>query len=278
MHHSDFVHLHLHTQFSLLDGAIRLDPLFEKAKEYKMPAIAMTDHGNLYGAVDFYQKAHKYGIKPIIGCEVYIAPKSRFNKSGARGASESAYHLILLVKNQKGYTNLCKLVSSGHLEGFYYKPRIDMEILKEHNEGLIALSACLHGQIPHLINRGKQEDAISLAREYSTIFDKDRFFLELQENSIADQKRVNNGLIEISKDVGLPLVATNDCHYLNREDARAHELLLCIQTGKTIQDEKRMRFTGDDFYLKSADEMKNAFSYAPEAIRNSIEIPASNNL
>ena len=278
MHHSDFVHLHLHTQFSLLDGAIRLDPLFEKAREFKMPAIAMTDHGNLYGAVDFYQKAHKYGIKPIIGCEVYVAPKSRLNKSGARGPSDSSYHLILLVKNKKGYTNLCKLVSSGHLEGFYYRPRIDLDILKEHNEGLIALSACLHGQIPHLINRGKQEEAIEMAKEYAGIFDKNRFFLELQENSIADQKRVNDGLLEISKEVGLPVVATNDCHYLNREDAKAHELLLCIQTGKTTKDEKRMKFTGDDFYLKSADEMKAAFSYSPEAIRNTIEIAERCNL
>lgn len=278
MHHSDFVHLHLHTQFSLLDGAIRLDPLFEKAREYKMPAIAMTDHGNLYGAVDFYQKAQKHGIKPIIGCEVYISPNSRLNKSGARGASDSSYHLILLVKNRKGYTNLCKLVSAGHLEGFYYRPRIDMEILKEHNEGLIALSACLHGQIPHLINRGKQEEALEMAKAYSAIFDNNRFYLELQENSIPDQKRVNEGLLEISRETGLPVVATNDCHYLNREDARAHEILLCIQTGKTMKDEQRMKFSGDDFYLKSAEEMKAAFSYAPEAIANSIEIAERCNL
>jgi len=272
MHHSDFVHLHLHTQYSLLDGAIRLDPLFEKAKELKMPAIAMTDHGNMFGAVEFYQKAYKYGIKPIIGCEMYVAPKSRLHKSGARGASDSAYHLVLLAKNNKGYENLCRLSTAGHLEGFYYRPRVDMELLEECNEGLIALSACLHGQVPHMVGIGRQEEAVKLAAEYARIFDKDRFYLELQENIIPLQKKVNEGIIEISKELSLPLVATNDCHYLNREDAKAHEILLCIQTGKTMNDENRMKFTGDGFYLKSADEMKEAFHYAPEAIANTLAI------
>ncbi len=278
MHHSDFVHLHLHTQYSLLDGAIRLDPLFEKARELKMPAIAMTDHGNLFGAVDFYQKAIKYGVKPIIGCEVYVAPKSRLHKSGARGSSDSAFHLVLLVKNERGYTNLCRLVSLGHLEGFYYRPRIDLDLLKEHNEGLIALSACLHGQIPHLIGGGRFDDALDMAREYASVFDNNRFYLELQENSIPEQKTVNQGLLEISKELGLPLVATNDCHYLNREDAKAHEILLCIQTGKTMDQPDRMRFTGDDFYLKSADEMKAQFAYCPEAVKNTLEIAERCNL
>jgi len=272
MHHSDFVHLHLHTQYSLLDGAIRLDPLFKKAKELKMPAIAMTDHGNMFGAVEFYQKAYKYGIKPIIGCEMYVAPKSRLHKSGARGASDSAYHLVLLAKNNKGYENLCRLSTAGHLEGFYYRPRVDMELLEECNEGLIALSACLHGQVPHMVGIGRQEEAVKLAAEYARIFDKDRFYLELQENIIPLQKKVNEGIIEISKELSLPLVATNDCHYLNREDAKAHEILLCIQTGKTMNDENRMKFTGDGFYLKSADEMKEAFHYAPEAIANTLAI------
>ena len=272
MHHSDFVHLHLHTQYSLLDGAIRLDPLFDKAKELKMPAIAMTDHGNMFGAVEFYQKAYKHGIKPIIGCELYVAPKSRLHKTGARGASDSAYHLVLLAKNNKGYENLCRLSTAGHLEGFYYRPRIDMEMLEECNEGLIALSACLHGQVPHLVGIGRQEEAVKLAAEYARIFDKDRYFLELQENIIPLQKKVNEGMIEISKELGLPVVATNDCHYLNREDAKAHEILLCIQTGKTMNDADRMRFTGDGFYLKSAEEMKHDFAYMPEAITNTLAI------
>lgn len=278
MQHTDFVHLHLHTQYSLLDGAIRLDTLFAKARELKMPAIAVTDHGNLFGAVDFYQKAHQHGIKPIIGCEVYVAPRSRFDKSGARGASDSSFHLVLLVKNQKGYKNLCKLVTAGHLEGFYYRPRIDLEILKENNEGLIALSACLHGQIPHLINIGRDEEASETAKKYSALFDNNRFYLELQDNSIPEQKRVNEGLLELSKDLGLPIVATNDCHYLNKEDARAHEILLCIQTGKTIENEDRMKFSGDDFYLKTAEEMKASFAHVPEAVRNTIVIAERCNL
>ena len=265
MHHSDFVHLHLHTQYSLLDGAIRLDDLFAKAKELKMPAIAMTDHGNLFGAVEFYQKALKAGIKPVIGCEVYISSKSRFDRKSAHGIQDISHHLVLLTKNKKGYENLCKLVTAGHLEGFYYRPRIDHEILKQHSEGLIALSACLKGEVPHLLNVGRYDEAVEKAKEYSAIFDINRFFLELQHNIIPDQKRVNEGIIEVSKEVGLPVVATNDCHYLNREDAKAHELLLCIQTGKTMNDTDRMKFTGDDFYLKTAEEMKAHFAHVPDA-------------
>jgi len=278
MHHTDFVHLHLHTQYSLLDGAISLDPLFEKARQLKMPAIAITDHGNMFGAVNFYQKAIKYGIKPIIGCEVYVAPRSRFDKKGYHGVSDVSRHLILLVKNRSGYVNLCKLVTAGHLEGFYYKPRIDLELLKEHNEGLIALSACLKGDVPHMLKIGKYDEAVEKAREYSSIFDNNRFYLELQENQIPEQRIVNDGILELSRELGLPVVATNDCHYLNREDAKAHELLLCIQTGKTLKDEDRMKFTGDDFYVKSADEMKSLFPYAPEAISNTIEIAERCNL
>lgn len=278
MHHSDFVHLHLHTQYSLLDGAIRLDDLFARAKELKMPAIAMTDHGNLFGAVDFYQKALKAGIKPIIGCEVYISSKSRFDRKSAHGMPDISHHLILLAKNKKGYENLCKLVTAGHLEGFYYRPRIDHELLKEHSEGLIALSACLKGEVPHLLKVGRYDEALEKAKEYSSIFDNNRFFLELQHNIIPDQKRVNEGIIEISKELGLPMVATNDCHYLNREDAKAHEILLCIQTGKTMNDTDRMKFTGDDYYMKTAEEMKGHFAHVPEAIRNTIEVAERCNL
>ncbi|MBE9504171.1 MAG: DNA polymerase III subunit alpha [Proteobacteria bacterium] len=278
MHHSDFVHLHLHTQYSLLDGAIRLDDLFERARELKMPAIAMTDHGNLFGAVEFYQRAIKNGIKPIIGCEVYITGSSRFNKKSHSGGSHIAHHLILLAQDSSGYKNLCKLVTAGHLEGFYYKPRIDHELLQTHNEGLIALSSCLKGEVPHLLNIGQYDAAVEKAKEYAAMFDNERFYLELQENTIPAQRRVNDGLLALAKEVGLPLVATNDCHYLNREDARAHEVLLCIQTGKTMNDVDRLKFTGDDFYLKSSEEMKEAFAYAPEAITNTIQIAERCNL
>ena len=243
-----------------------------------MPAIAMTDHGNMFGAVNFYQKAVKHGIKPIIGCEVYMAPESRFDRKGYHGISGISRHLILLVKNHTGYVNLCKLVTAGHMEGFYYKPRIDIELLREYNKGLIALSACLKGDVPHLLKIGNYEEAVEKAKEYSSIFDDNRFYLELQENQIPEQKIVNDGILELSKDVGLPVVATNDCHYLNKEDAKAHEILLCIQTGKTVKDEDRMKFTGDDFYVKSADEMKALFAYAPEAVRNTVEIAERCNL
>ena len=224
-------HLHLHTQYSLLDGGIRLKELFEKAQAYKLPAITMTDHGNLFGVVDFYKQAQKHGLKPIIGCEVYVAPESRFQKE-TQPNQENAFHLVLLCKNEKGYRNLVKLVTLGHLEGFYYKPRIDRELLKKHHKGLIALSACLHGEIPHALLKGDLERALKTARELGEIFDQDRFFLEIQKNDIPEQEIVNTGLVEIHRSLGLPIVATNDCHYLTQEDARAHDVLLCIQTGK----------------------------------------------
>lgn len=277
MKHAEFVHLHLHTQYSLLDGAIRLNQLFEKAHEYRMPALAITDHGNMFGTIEFYQQAYQSGIKPIIGCEVYVAPGSRLEKD-SRGISESSYHLILLVKNHIGYQNLIYLVSKGYLEGFYYRPRVDKELLKSHNEGLIALSSCLHGEIAtHILNDSK-EKALKTAEEYSAIFDDRRFYLELQENKIPEQRAVNKTLIEFSKDLSLPLVATNDCHYLSKKEAKAHEILLCLQTGKTLSSPDRMKFSTDEFYFKSPDEMTELFSYAPEAIRNTVEIAERCNL
>jgi DNA polymerase-3 subunit alpha len=277
MIHADFVHLHVHTQYSLLDGTIRLDDLLQKAKEYHMPAVAMTDHGNLYGTIDFYKHAYKYGIKPIIGCELYVAPRSRFDKTGY-GIGETANHLIVLAKNMQGYKNLMKLSTTAYLEGFYYRPRIDKEILTQHHDGLIGMSACLHGEIAAHILHGNSGDAIRSAEQYRDIFGEDNFFIEIMENGLPDQKRANQGLIELSNKHGFPLVATNDCHYLNQGDAEAHEVLLCIQTGKTMEDSERMKFATDQFYFRSPDEMKRLFSYCPEAIDNTVNIAEKCNL
>jgi DNA polymerase-3 subunit alpha len=277
MKHAEFVHLHTHTQYSLLDGAIRPDDLFKKAKQYKMPALAITDHGNMYGSIEFYQKACQNGIKPIIGCEVYVAAGSRFDKE-YRAGSRSAHHLVLLAQNLTGYKNLVYLVSKGFLEGFYYHPRVDKDLLKTHNEGLIALSACLHGELPTLITNNAKEKALKVAEEYSAIFNDRRFYLEIQENKIPEQQQVNKGLIEIGKELSLPLVATNDSHYLKKEDARAHEILLCLQTSKKLSDPDRMKFSADEFYLKSPQEMIDLFSYAPESIKNTLEIAERCNL
>lgn len=276
MKHADFVHLHVHTQYSLLDGMIRLEDLFQKAREYKMPAVAITDHGNMFGAIDFYQQAYKHGIKPIIGAELYVAPKSRFEKSASIG--ETAKHLIVLVKNMQGYKNLMKLTTAGYLEGFYYRPRVDKEILKEYSEGLIASSACLHGEINDLILKGKIDEAKNAARSYQMIFGEDNFFLEIMENGIPEQKIANKALLEISKELSIPVMATNDCHYLNRDHAEAHDVLLCIQTGKTIEDNDRMRLGTDQFYFRSPEEMHELFAETPEALSNTVTIAEKCNL
>jgi DNA polymerase-3 subunit alpha len=278
-----FVHLHVHTQYSLLDGAIRLRDLLSTARSYNMPAAAITDHGNMFGALEFYEKAKKEGIKPIIGCEVYLAPRSRFERHGKveNGGSQDddkSYHLVLLAKDVTGYQNLLKLVSTAYLDGFYYKPRIDKEILGEHREGLIGLSACLKGEIAVQILRNQEQAARKVAAEYAEMFGPDNFYLELQANGIPEQTVVNESLVRIGKELGIPLVATNDCHYLRRSDARAHEVLLCIQTGKTIVDEKRMRFQTDQLYFKSPEEMAAEFSYSPEALENTLAIAERCNL
>lgn len=275
MSNSQFVHLHLHTEYSLLDGAIRIDELLERAKIFNMPAVAITDHGNLFGVIEFYKKANKAGIKPIIGCEVYLAPHSRFNKTRANKETgqteEASFHLTLLVENNEGYRNLTKLVTASYLEGFYYKPRIDFDLLSQHSAGLITLSGCLKGEIPYYLALGDYVRAEKIAKQFLDVFGS-RFYLEIQKNGISEQDKINRGIIELSKKYGIPIVATNDCHYLEKTDAKAHEILLCIQTGKTIKDERRMRFQTDEFYFKSPDEMSTAFKEIPEAIRNTIEI------
>ncbi|HPC03437.1 MAG TPA: DNA polymerase III subunit alpha [Syntrophales bacterium] len=271
MKHAPFVHLHLHSQYSLLDGAIRIDELLQAAREFKMPAVAVTDHGNVYGAVEFYQKAYKYGVKPIIGCELYVAPGSRTDKEQGR-EEEIAHHLTALVKNAEGYRNLTKLTSTAFLEGFYYRPRVDKELLRLHTGGLIVLSACLQGEIPWRLRRGDREGAKRAALEYRDMVGPENFFLEIMENGLQEQTEVNRELIALGKELEIPLVATNDCHYLRRKDAEAHEILLCIQTGKTIEDPGRMRFQTDEFYFKSPEEMEAQFHYCPEALENAVRI------
>ena len=276
MWHSDFVHLHTHSEYSLLDGACRIKDLISQAKKYKMPALAITDHGVMYGVIQFYKEAIRQGIKPIIGCEAYIAPDSRFNKSIDR--KEANHHLILLVKNKEGYQNLIKLVSLSYLEGFYYKPRIDKDILKEYSQGLIGLSACLKGEVPSYILQNNLEKAKEAALEFLTIFGEGNFYLELQENGLPEQETVNRGLIEISQELSIPLVATNDIHYLNKEDYEAHDILLCIQTVTNLDDPKRLKFATNKFYFTSPEEMKQNFSQIPQAIENTIQIAEKCNL
>jgi len=262
----NFVHLHNHTEYSLLDGACRVKELVSRARELNMPAVAITDHGVLYGAIDFYREAIKQGIKPIIGCEVYVAPRSYLDKE--KGLDDKPYHLILLCKNQRGYQNLVQMVSRAFLEGFYYKPRVDKELLKRYSEGLIALSACVAGEIPRLIIDGKWEQALQTALSYRDIFGADNFYLELQDHGMEEEKRVNKGLCDISDRTGIPLVVTNDIHYLHKKDVAVHDVLLCIQTGNVVSETNRMRFPGSEFYMKSATEMKSLFPDRPDAIEN----------
>jgi DNA polymerase-3 subunit alpha len=272
MEHSRFVHLHCHTEYSLLDGANKVDKLFQRIKALKQPAVAMTDHGNMFGAVEFYREALKQGIKPIIGCEIYVAPTSRFEKKGIdKGPKEYNNHLILLAMNREGYRNLCKLVSLGYMEGFYYKPRIDKELLKELNGGLIALSACLQGEVCQALSAGNVEKARGAAETYATLF-KDRYYIEIQDNKLAEQEKVNRLLLELAKDLSIPVVATNDCHYGERADYHAHDVLLCVQTGKTVNEDNRLKMETDELYLKSAEEIKTGFEYCPEAVERTLEI------
>ncbi|MBI5197569.1 MAG: DNA polymerase III subunit alpha, partial [Nitrospirae bacterium] len=268
MHHSDFVHLHVHTKYSLLDGANTIEDLVETADRFKMPAIAITDHGNMFGAVEFYEKAVKGGIKPIIGCEAYLAPASRLDKANHYGIRNASFHIVLLAADTLGYKNLIKLISAAHLEGFYYRPRLDKELLRKYHEGLIGLSACLKGEIPFRLAEGNFPAAEKAAIEYCEIFGKGNFYIELQENKLDIQRKVNRDLLTLAKKLNLPIVATADAHYLRREDAKAHDVLMCIQTGKMVQDEQRMRFSTDEFYIKSPEEMAHDFSELPEALKN----------
>ena len=268
---SQFVHLHLHTQYSLLDGANQLNPLLRQVREFQQPALAITDHGNLFGAIDFHEKATAQGVKPIIGCEAYLAPGSRRQREGLL-AHNDYYHLILLATNLKGYHNLIKLSSKAYLEGFYYKPRMDKELLQEHHEGLIALSGCLSGEVPYLIGQQDMEKAAQTAGQYREIFGKDHYYLEVQANGLDHQLIANRGLVDIHKKLDIPLVGTNDCHYLKKEDARPHEIMLCLQTGKTLSDTNRLKFDTDQLYVKSTEEMVAEFSELPEAVLNTCRI------
>jgi len=273
---NEFIHLHTHSDYSLLDGACSISQLVTQAYKFNMPALALTDHGNLFGAIEFYRKAKKRGIKPIIGCEVYIAPQSRFKKRKEK-REETSFHLILLSKNKEGYQNLIELVTAGFLEGFYYKPRIDKEILSQKKEGLIALSGCLKGEIPSLLKVRKFEEAKKVASFYQNLF-KDDFYLELQNEGLDIQKEINGALIKLSQNLSIPVVATNDVHYLHEEDAPAHDALLCIQTGKTIEDKNRLRFSSSKFYFTSPEEMGKLFSHIPEALSNTNKIADKCNL
>ena len=266
-----FTHLHVHTEYSLLDGSSKIEELVHRAKELGMDSMAITDHGVMYGVIDFYRAARKEGINPIIGCEVYVANGSRFNKEAGQG-EDRYYHLVLLAENNTGYANLVKIVSKGFVEGFYYKPRVDYEVLREYHEGIIALSACLAGEVQRYLARGFYEEGKKAALRYQEIFGRDNFFLEIQDHGIPDQKTVNAAQLRLSKELGIDLVATNDIHYIYAEDAEPHDILLCLQTGKKLSDENRMRYEGGQYYCKSEEEMREVFPYAPEAIENTHKI------
>ena len=266
-----FTHLHVHTEYSLLDGSSKIGELAARAKELGMDSMAITDHGVMYGVIDFYRAARAAGIKPIIGCEVYVSPGSRFDRETVHG-EDRYYHLVLLAENNTGYQNLMKIVSKGFVDGFYYKPRIDEEVMREYHEGIIALSACLAGEVPRYLEKGLYEDAKAAAKRHLEIFGDGNYFLELQDHGIPMQRQVNQGIMRLSKELNIPLVATNDCHYINAEDWEAHDILLCIQTGKKVSDENRMRYEGGQYYVKSEEEMRRLFPYAPEAIENTHKI------
>lgn len=266
-----FTHLHVHTEYSLLDGSSKIKEITKRAAELGMDSLAITDHGVMYGVIDFYRAAKEAGIKPILGCEVYVAPGSRFDKEA--GTGEDKYnHLVLLAENNTGYQNLMKIVSRGFTEGFYYKPRVDKELLREFHEGIIATSACLAGEVQRYLTRGMYDEAKKTALTYQEIFGKDNFFLELQDHGIAEQQYVNPQLLRMSEETGIELICTNDVHYTYAEDADAHDILLCIQTGKKVTDENRMRYTGGQYYLKSPEEMAELFKYAPQALANTEKI------
>ena len=267
-----FAHLHVHTEYSLLDGSNKIKEYVARVKELGMNSAAITDHGVMYGIIDFYRAAKAAGIKPILGCEVYVAPGSRHEKLPGGNSDDRYYHLVLLAENQKGYENLTKIVSRGFVEGYYYKPRVDMELLEEYHEGIIALSACLAGEVQKYLLRNMYDEAFKAAKRYENVFGKGNFFLELQDHGMAEQRLVNQQLLRLSQETGIELVATNDVHYTYAEDEKPHDILLCIQTGKKLEDENRMRYEGGQYYVKSEEEMRNLFPYALEAIENTQKI------
>ena len=266
-----FAHLHVHTEFSLLDGSNKIKEYVSRVKELGMNSAAITDHGVMYGVIDFYREAKKQGINPILGCEVYVAPNSRFDRE-ITGGEDRYYHLVLLAENEEGYANLTKIVSKGFVEGYYYKPRVDKELLRKYHKGIIALSACLAGEVARFLTKGLYEEAKKTALEYQEIFGEGNFFLELQDHGIPEQGLVNQQLIKMSEETGIELVATNDIHYTYAEDAKPHDILLCIQTGKKLADENRMRYDGGQYYVKSEEEMQRLFPYAKQALENTQKI------
>src|ERR671931_2325744 len=268
MQHSEFGHLHTHSEYSLLDGAAQLEKLVAKAKELRFPALALTDHGNLFGAIDFYLAAQKAGIKPILGCELYVAPGGRKERGNQDGGYEGANHLTVLVRNQTGYRNLIKLVSKAYLEGFYYKPRVDRELLSQHADGLVVLSGCLNSEVSRLISAGETKRARETAGWYQDVFGQDHYFMEVQAHGLAEQVKVTAETRRIAQAIGAPVAGTNDSHYLEAGHARAHEALLCIQTGSGMSDPNRWKFSTNEFYIKSAAEMAQVFADLPEACRN----------
>jgi len=270
--HADFVHLHVHSEYSLLDGAARLEKLVEKAKELRFPAMALTDHGNLFGAVDFYSACERAGVKPILGCELYVAPGSRFERSSQDGGYEGASHCTVLARTRAGYANLMKLVSKAYLEGYYYKPRVDRELLAQHADGLLVLSGCLNSEVSRQLAAGDEAKARDTAGWYQEVFGKDYYFMEVQSHGLEQQVAVTEGMIKIARVIGAPLCGTNDSHYLETDHSRAHEALLCIQTGTTMSDPSRWKFSTNEFYVKSADEMRAVFKDLPEAYRNTLAV------
>ena len=253
-----FTHLHTHTEYSLLDGSNKIKEYVARVKELGMTAAAITDHGAMFGVIDFYKEARAQGVKPILGCEVYVAPNSRFDKE-VTGGEDRYYHLVLLAENDQGYANLTKIVSRGYVEGFYYRPRVDMEVLSQFHEGIIALSACLAGEVQRYIVKGLYDEAKKSALKYEKVFGKGNYFLELQDHGLPDQKLVNQALVRMSRELDIPLVATNDIHYTYAQDVKPHDILLCIQTGKKLADEDRMRYEGGQYYVKSPEEMAALF-------------------
>ena len=267
----NFTHLHVHTEYSLLDGSNKISEYVARVKELGMDSAAITDHGVMYGVIDFYRAAKAAGINPVLGCEVYVAPGSRFDREAGSG-EDRYYHLVLLAENDQGYSNLMKIVSKGFVEGFYYKPRVDLELLEEYHEGIIALSACLAGEVARFLTRGMYEEAKKAALRYQDIFGKGNFFLEMQDHGIPEQQTVNQQLMRMHYETGIELVATNDVHYTFADDADPHDVLLCLQTGKKLTDEDRMRYEGGQYYVKSPEEMAQLFPYALEALENTHKI------
>ena len=265
-----FVHLHLHSEYSLLDGACRISELPERVKECGQEAVAITDHGVMYGAVAFWEACRASGVKPIIGCEVYVAPDSRFDRTNT--SEGYADHLVLLCENMTGYRNLTEMVSRSFTEGFYNKPRVDEELLRRHHEGLIALSACLGGRIPKLLSKGDFEGAASVARRYGELFGRDHFYIEIQDHGLAEERAILPSLVRLSQECDLPLVATNDCHYLRRSDAETQAILMCIQTNTTVDAGRPAAFATDEFYVKDTNEMEMLFRRYPEALENTVRI------